>query len=89
MFLVLNLVVVVVGAVNAVGHPAGRDRWLDALLAVGGPGQIALAAVLAFPLLVLGLSGFETGVAMMPLVHADGTTTRPGCATASRTPASC
>ena len=71
-FLALNLVVVVVGAVNAVGHPVDVRLWVDALLAVGGPGQIALAAVLAFPLLVLGLSGFETGVSMMPLIHADG-----------------
>ena len=71
-FLALNLVVVVVGAVNAVGHPVDVGRWVDALLAVGGPGQVALAAVLAFPLLVLGLSGFETGVSMMPLIRADG-----------------
>ena len=71
-FLALNLVVVVVGAVNAVGHPVDVGRWVDGLLAFGGPGQVALAAVLAFPLLVLGLSGFETGVSMMPLIRAHG-----------------
>jgi hypothetical protein len=71
-FLLLNLVVVVVGVVHAVGRPVDVGRWLDALLHVGGPGQIGLAALLAFPLLVLGLSGFETGVSMMPLIHADG-----------------
>jgi hypothetical protein len=71
-FLLLNLVVVVVGGVQAVGHPVDVGRWVDALLSVGGPGQLALTAVLAFPLLVLGLSGFETGVSMMPLIAADG-----------------
>ena len=71
-FMVLNLVVVVAGAVNAVGHPVDVHRWLDALFTVGDPAQVALAAVLAFPRLVLGLSGFETGVSMMPLIQAEG-----------------
>jgi hypothetical protein len=71
-FMLLNLVVVVVGVVHAIGQPVDVGRWMDAMLTVGGPGQVALAAVLAFPLLVLGLSGFETGVSMMPLIHADG-----------------
>jgi hypothetical protein len=71
-FLLLNLVVVVVGAVSALRHPVDVERWVDALFAVGDPGQIALTAVVAFPLLVLGLSGFETGVSMMPLIEADG-----------------
>jgi hypothetical protein len=73
-FLVVNAVVVVVGLVHALGEPIAVDRWLDALLHTGGPADIALAAFLAFPLLVLGLSGFETGVSMMPLVHAEGDT---------------
>jgi hypothetical protein len=73
-FLLVNAVVVVVGLVHALGEPIAVDRWLEALLHTGGPADIALAAFLAFPLLVLGLSGFETGVSMMPLVHAEGQT---------------
>jgi hypothetical protein len=71
-FMALNLVVAVVGGIRAVGHPVDVHRWLDALFTVGDPTQVVLAAVLAFPKLVLGLSGFETGVSMMPLIHADG-----------------
>ncbi|MDQ3576297.1 MAG: amino acid transporter [Actinomycetota bacterium] len=72
-FLMLNAVIVVVGAVDIIGRPDVLSAWVDALTSNGGGfGGIIGPAVLAFPLLVLGLSGFETGVSMMPLVAADG-----------------
>ncbi|GAA1538932.1 APC family permease [Dactylosporangium maewongense] len=72
-FLTLNAVIVVVGVVEVVTTPGAFSTWTTALTA-GGTGftDLALPAVLAFPLLVLGLSGFETGVSMMPLVAAEG-----------------
>jgi hypothetical protein len=73
-FLLLNAIVVVVGLVQTIGEPLVLDRWVEALTTGGGFGSALGAAFLAFPLLVLGLSGFETGVSMMPLVHADGAT---------------
>ncbi|WP_153031257.1 amino acid transporter [Amycolatopsis sp. YIM 10] len=74
-FLLLNAVVVGAGIVELIAEPAALSRWVDALTAGGtGVGDILGPAVIAFPLLVLGLSGFETGVSMMPLVAADGRT---------------
>jgi hypothetical protein len=73
-FLLLNAVVVVAGLVQTIGRPMVLGNWVDALLSTGGFGNALGTAFLAFPLLVLGLSGFETGVSMMPLVHADGAT---------------
>ncbi|WP_346534272.1 amino acid transporter [Micromonospora sp. DPT] len=72
-FLLLNAAVVTVGLVEVVGDPALLSGWSGALTAgTGGVGGLIGPAVMAFPLLVLGLSGFETGVSMMPLVKGEG-----------------
>jgi amino acid transporter len=74
-FLGLNAVIVVVGFVEILTTDGALTGWTDALTAGGaGLGDVVGPAIIAFPLLVLGLSGFETGVSMMPLVAADGTT---------------
>ncbi|UUU36848.1 amino acid transporter [Streptomyces sp. CA-210063] len=72
-FLVLNAVIIAVGLVDVFTTPGAWSAWTDALGEGGGGfGDLAGPALVAFPLLVLGLSGFETGVSMMPLVSADG-----------------
>jgi hypothetical protein len=73
-FLTLNLVVVVVGLGDVLADPTVLSGWTDRLTSGGGFGDLVLPTLAAFPLLVLGLSGFETGVSMMPLVAADGRT---------------
>ena len=72
-FLLLNAVIVVVGLVDVLTTPGAFSTWVDRLTEGGGGfGGVLLPALAAFPLLVLGLSGFETGVSMMPLVEARG-----------------
>ncbi|MDQ6739133.1 MAG: amino acid transporter [Actinomycetota bacterium] len=74
-YLALNAAIVVVGFVEVFTRPGLLNGWTDRLLSSsGGPGGVLGPAIIAFPLLVLGLSGFETGVSMMPLVTARGDT---------------
>ncbi len=68
-YLALNLVVVGDGVMRLVAHPHVFADWQKALFAAhGSPWAMLGVSLLLFPKLALGLSGFETGVAMMPLV---------------------
>ncbi|MEU5366569.1 amino acid transporter [Streptomyces sp. NPDC005925] len=71
-FLALNAVVIGAGAAHLLTTPGAWSAWTGSLTDLGGFVDLASPALLAFPLLVLGLSGFETGVSMMPLVATDG-----------------
>jgi hypothetical protein len=53
-------------------HPEAFGNWRAALtLQHASPWHMLAAALLVFPKLALGLSGFETGVAVMPLLRGD------------------
>ena len=71
-YLLLNLVVVGVGFYEIAQNPQTVTDWRNALFAdYGNPLLMLGASLLVFPRLALGLSGFETGVGMMPLVRGD------------------
>ena len=71
-YLILNLLVVGVGFYEIATRPQEIVRWQDALFTnYGNPLLMVGASLLVFPQLALGLSGFETGVGMMPLVRGD------------------
>ena len=74
-YLLLNVVVLSFGLYQLVIHPVHFPAWKMALLAHpsvhGSPWLIIAFSLILFPKLALGLSGFETGVAVMPLVEAD------------------
>ncbi|MPY11971.1 APC family permease [Arthrobacter bussei] len=73
-FLVLNLVVVIVSVGQIMAQDGVVTNWWTALTTQhGNPLVMVGLAVLIFPRLALGLSGFETGVVVMPQI--DG---RPG-----------
>jgi hypothetical protein len=67
-YLLLNLVLIGRGFYEVYLHPELITRWQEALTLRGDPKTLALLALLTFPKLALGLSGFETGVTVMPLV---------------------
>ncbi|MEU7429897.1 amino acid transporter [Streptomyces sioyaensis] len=72
LYLALNVAVVVVGLWHVATAPHVVTDWSQALTAEHGNGLAMVGvALLVFPKLALGLSGFETGVAVMPHVEGD------------------
>ncbi len=71
-YLTLNLIVAVVGVAHLISAPHLIGDWGSALTtAHSNPLAMVGVALLVFPKLALGLSGFETGVAVMPQVKGD------------------
>ncbi|HEY6803294.1 MAG TPA: hypothetical protein VI306_06925 [Pyrinomonadaceae bacterium] len=74
-YLVMNVVVLGRGLYELGIHPHHFPIWKQALFADprvhGSPWLIIGFSLILFPKLALGLSGFETGVAVMPLVQGE------------------
>jgi hypothetical protein len=74
-YLLLNLVVVGFGLYQLLTHPQHFPEWKQAMFqhpqVHGNAWLIVGISLILFPKLALGLSGFETGVAVMPLVRGD------------------
>ena len=74
-YLTLNVIVVGVELVRLASSPSIVADWSHNLFAQqSSPLAMAAVSLLLFPKLALGLSGFETGVAVMPLVAGEGMT---------------
>jgi hypothetical protein len=72
LYLLLNFIVIGRELLWVVGHPDAIGEWRRHLFAgQSNPVMMAAITLLLFPKLALGLSGFETGVAVMPLVRGE------------------
>jgi len=74
-YLFLNTIVIGRGLYELASHPFHFPEWKRALFqhpdVKGSPWLILAVSLMLFPKLALGLSGFETGVAVMPLVKGE------------------
>jgi hypothetical protein len=77
LYLALNVVVTVVALQEVLRHPQSIPNWWRAVVTQhGNPLAMLGISFLLFPKLALGLSGFETGVAVMPLIKGENVTAR-------------
>lgn len=76
-YIALNAIVIARGFYELMIHPDLIARWLDEPALQGDWTSVFLASALVFPRLALGLSGFETGVTVIPLVRGELTDSLP------------
>jgi hypothetical protein len=67
-YIFLNFLILAAGITKICLHPEVIDQWKINLNHGGDWTHMILISVLVFPKLALGMSGFETGVSVMPLV---------------------
>jgi hypothetical protein len=70
-YILLNIVVLVRAIVEVASRPDLLDGWTRALSTKGDATGLLFASVLIFPKLALGMSGFETGVSVTPLIRGE------------------
>ncbi len=71
-YLTLNGIVLAAGLYEIYSHPESLGNWRSTLFgSYPNPWMMLGVSAILFPRLALGLSGFETGVAVMPLVKGD------------------
>jgi hypothetical protein len=70
-YLLLNTIVLGRALFITATHPSAIPHWMNALRAQGDWKHLVISAAILFPRLALGLSGFETGVSVMPLIAGD------------------
>lgn len=72
LYVICNSVVVVRSIIEIMNHPSYLQDWHNLLyLQHHNIPTMICASLIMFPNLALGMSGFETGVAVMPLVKGD------------------
>ncbi|MFJ8307858.1 MULTISPECIES: amino acid transporter [unclassified Streptomyces] len=75
-YLALNLVVLATAVWKIATEPVVIGNWWDAMTAQhSSPLAMIGVSLLVFPKLALGMSGFETGVAVMPQIQGDASDT--------------
>ncbi len=68
-YILLNIVVLARTSVIVFSRPIAWHNWLTAIHVHGSWTHALIAGIILFPQLALGLSGFETGVSVMPLIR--------------------